>query len=166
MAKKNKKKKPETTKSKSPIKKIGLFAISIIMIVFFKAAFLLLLIAMLPSIIANYTDYSAEKIKVSTIACCNLSGAISYIVPYAYQGGEWEHFTHYFQNIQMWLIIYGMAACGYGLNKFCPIIYHTFLRLKYISKTMKIEQQHEKLKKEWGSDIAVVAAQNSNMIGR
>jgi hypothetical protein len=162
MAKKDKNIKSKgKSKGKSVLKMMLLAPLMLGCMIFFKAAFVLFMVAMLPTIIAGYTDHSDDRIKVSTIGCCNFAGILPYLVPFAQQGGEWKYFDSYLNNFHMWLIVYGMAACGYGLIKFCPAIYHSFLRISYAGIVLKTEAQQESLLKEWGSDIAGLAMQNT-----
>lgn len=171
-------KKQNKAKKSSIVPKIILVLIMLAIIILYKAAFVLLLLGMLPTIVANYADTTstkmgatkmgatkisvtkidATKMRVYTIFCCNLAGLLPYFIPFAQNGGSSEELIHRVSDYNMWIIIYGMAACGYGLIKLCPTIYHGFLRVSYASKAFQAQQKQDALLKEWGDDVANIAA--------
>jgi hypothetical protein len=133
----------------------------LLMAVFLKAAFVLLLFGMLPTIVANYADNTTERMRVLTVGCCNMAGLLPYFIPYMVQGGDLGQLKFYMTDGKMWLVIYGIAACGYGFVRFCPSICHFFLRISYASKAFHLQQKQDNLMREWGDDLGVIISQNS-----
>jgi hypothetical protein len=134
----------------------------LLLAIFLKASFVLLLFAMLPTIVANYADNTDERMRVLTVGCCNMAGVLPYFVPCMMQGGDLEHLKFYMVDGKMWLVIYGIAACGYGLVRICPSLCHFFLKLSYAGKCFHIQQKQDALLREWGDDLAVIASTASN----
>ncbi len=150
-------KKTNKPQKKSAIYMVLLVPLMLAIIVLYKSAFVLLLLGMLPTIVAHYAETTPQKTRTCTIFCCNLAGLLPYFTPFALSGGRWEDLGYRMADLDMWLRIYGMAACGYGLIKLCPAIYHGFLRISYASKAFQMQQKQDSLLKQWGDDVATLS---------
>ncbi len=130
-----------------------LLPILLVLVVVMEAGFLLVLFGVIPTIIAFYADTSEERLKVSTIACCNLSGVLPYAMELHKSHNSWSRLTAMLSDPLMWLQMYGMAGLGYALIRFCPMFYQMGLRAVNGSIAFQMEQRQEVLVKEWGEDI-------------
>jgi hypothetical protein len=151
-----KKEKHNAGAKKSKIgRNIAIFIVflSCVLIVTIKAAYILIIFGCLPTIVAYYADKTEDKMEVATIACCNLCGVMPYVAEMASKGKSLSLMSHYVSNPNVWLTMYGAAAVGYGLIKFCPMMYRKSLKLINSSIVYQLEQQQEKLVRDWGDDI-------------
>ncbi len=144
--------KKEKEKS-SKLSGILIFLLVFALIVFMKATFVLLLLGMLPSVVAYFADTTHDKMAVSTITCCNLSGTLPYVIELAQTGGEWSFLSYYLANGIAWMTMYGMAALGYLLVRVCPLAYNSILLVINSSMAFQIQQKQDALVKEWGEDV-------------
>ncbi len=148
--------KQKKTKGKSRIGRniaVGLIFLTCVLIVTIKSAYILVLVGCLPTIVAYYADKSEDKMEVATIACCNLCGVMPYVAEMAAKGKGLVLMSYYLGSPTVWLVMYGSAAIGYGLIKFCPMIYRKSMGVINSSIVYQLEQQQEKLVKDWGEDI-------------
>ena len=151
MAKKKKKKLSNNNIGRNVA--IGLMFLTCVLIVTIKSAYILVIVGCLPTIIAYYADKSEDKLEVATIACCNLCGVMPYVAEMASKGKGLTLMSHYLGSPHIWFVMYGSAAIGYGLIKFCPMLYRKSITIINSSIIYQLEQQQEKLVKDWGEDI-------------
>jgi hypothetical protein len=150
MAKKEKKSKPAGRK-KMPLWLI--IPAVLILTVLLKGGFILILFGILPTIVAYYADTSHEQHGVATIACCNISGTLPYVMELNNAGNSWSQLSSYLGDPMMWMTMYGMAALGYGLIKICPMVCHYGLRVINTSLAFGVQQKQDALVREWGESI-------------
>ena len=155
MAPASAKKAKKAKKGRSLLPLFLLVPIMLVLVVLMEAGFLLVLFGVIPTIIAFYADTSDERLKVSTIACCNLSGVLPYALRLHAEHNSWSRLTAMLSDPMIWLQMYGMAGLGYMLIRFCPMLYHTTLRAINRSIAFQVEQRQEVLVKEWGEGIRV-----------
>jgi hypothetical protein len=133
-----------------------LMAILIIsMTVVMEAGFLFILFGVLPTIIAFYADTTEERLGAATIACCNLSGVLPYVMPLQESNNSWAMLTQFLSDPMVWLHMYGMAGLGYILIRICPTLYRLGLHAIHTSLAFQVQQHQENMVKEWGEDIRV-----------
>jgi hypothetical protein len=130
-----------------------LIPIMLVLVVVMEAGFILILFGIIPTIIAFYADTSEERLKVATIACCNLSGVMPYAMDLHNAHNSWSTLTAMLSDPLIWLHMYGMAGFGYLLMRLCPMMYHLSLRAINRSLAFQMEQRQDALAKEWGEEI-------------
>ena len=141
------------TKKVGKMTYIGIMIAVIMLIIFLKSAFILILLGCLPAVVAFYADKSEDKMAVCTVASCNIAGVLPYVTELTMEGNTLNNLSHYFSNANVWFMMYGMAALGYALVAFCPLMYQHTMRLINSSLVFQLEQKREALVKEWGEDI-------------
>jgi hypothetical protein len=121
--------------------------------VMLEAGFLFVMFGMLPTIIAYYADTTEERFGAVTIACCNLSGVLPYVMTLHGASNSWGMLTQFLSDPMIWLHMYGMAAAGYVLIRICPTLYRVGMHVVNSSLAFQVQQQQENLVKEWGEGI-------------
>lgn len=129
--------------------------VCIMLIIMLQMGFILLLIALLPSIAAFFVDTDYERINFRTIFACNVAATIPTITPVFLSGLKFKHYdvTSIIVNPKVWLFIYSGAAVGWVMIHFGGQVAHAFLEIQYKFRNANLEKSQERLLEEWGDTI-------------
>lgn len=125
------------------------------MLVLLQFGFIFMLLAMLPSIVAYYSDHEPGKPAFQMVFICNFSATLPSIMPMIQASLKMRHYDVSFilEDSKVWLIVYGGAAIGWGLVFLSRTIANVVISITYDYNRVELEKFQEKLVREWGEDI-------------
>jgi hypothetical protein len=132
----------------------GLF--SIFAIIAIQFAFLFILLAMLPAIMAWFMDRTPDRSAFKTVFSCNLAGLLPSIMPIIKQAGsmKYQNIAGVMGDPKIWLMIYGGAAAGWCLVFLCRLIANLVITVRTEYHILGLERMQKKLAAEWGKRVA------------
>lgn len=139
-------------KKLSFLQKFLLLALLVVMIFVSFPIVLLLIFGLLPTITVMYTDrqnYDRQLI----IGCFNISGVFFYLFGLLTKFSSGLSFN-VIDNIFMLIVMLGCAAIGALFYSELPNIYAYFYKISAQKRIEKIDAKLNKLREEWGDDIA------------
>ena len=139
-------------KNLSFLQKFLLFALLIFLIFISFPIVLLLIFGLLPTITIMYTDRQNYD-KQLIIGCFNISGVFFYLF------GLLSKFSlgltnNIADNIFMLIVMLGCAAIGVLVYSELPNLYAYFYKISAQKRIERIDAKLNKLREEWGDDIA------------
>jgi len=114
---------------------------------------LLFLLGMLPTFVASYVDHSHDRNNYRVVAACNFSGVLPFVMDLWKQGITSDSVTNMLMNPQVWLLMYGAAAFGWGVVWFFPKAMHMLLEMVQNSTIKSLEAKQQQIVDEWGIDV-------------
>lgn len=128
---------------------------SVCALIFLKMGFVFMVMAMLPSLTAYFTDNMRGRPTFRTVFACNLASAIHPVADLYSRGlrMSYERFSEALSEPRMWLFIYSGAAAGWGLLYCCRFVAHFGVEAYHEYQLMHLAKQQEWLVGEWGSGI-------------
>jgi hypothetical protein len=125
------------------------------LIVLLQSGFIFFLLAMLPAIMAFYTDMRPDKSVFKILGACNLAAAMSSLVPMVQTTLKFKHYdvTTVMFDPAAWLLVYTGAAMGWGLIYLCRFIARFALIMSYEYHVMALNNEQKHLLEEWGKEI-------------
>ena len=98
-----------------------------------KIGFIFLLLALLPTIVAYYTDSDPKKSTFKVVGAGNLGATLPTLIPML-KGGMGTHRYDYVTVIEdpnVWMFVYLGAAAGWGLIYLCRYIARFVVTMSY-----------------------------------
>lgn len=129
--------------------------LGIALLVMLQFGFIFLLLATLPSFVAYYIDADKGKPTFKIVAACNFAATLPSIMPMIRASLKMKHYdvSYVLQDPDVWLIVYGGAALGWGIVYSCRIMANAVISIIYDYNRESLEQFQGKLVREWGEDI-------------
>jgi len=147
--------KQKAVKNKSgSFKKTLLLLIIILSSLAFLPTSTILFVGMLPTISAFFFSINKKSSPVSTIAALNFAGCVPFVFKLWKTGHHFENTFDILTDPLTLVIIYSAAAFGYMLDWVIVGITSTFMMQKSEMRLKTILQRQEKLKEEWGEEVA------------
>ncbi|MDE3016262.1 MAG: hypothetical protein KGI29_04990 [Pseudomonadota bacterium] len=126
-----------------------------ILVVTLQLGVVFLLLALLPAMMAWFTDRDKGKPTFKVVAACNLAATLPSLAPILQAT---LHMRHYDVGPLMgdpanWLYVYSGAAAGWGLVYLCRFIALFVVTLMYEYHAASLENAQKRLVDEWGQQI-------------
>ena len=122
-------------------------------IIFYQMAFVLMIVGLLPSIVARFSDTSKSAQTFHTILACNLSGVLPFIIELVTADNDVSSMYHMLKDMQVILVMWFSAAVGYALVYITPKIALLIILSLNERKMQRLKSLQEKLLQEWGVGI-------------
>lgn len=134
---------------------IILIFICLVAIIVLRYAFVFMLLALLPAIVAFFIDSTPKKKVFNTVLAANLAGTLLPLSPVLSNilNITYGDVGPLINNPLVWLMVYSSAAAGWSLVFFCRYITRVLLSVSYAYRAQSLEKQQAKLIEEWGEDI-------------
>lgn len=124
-------------------------------IILLNSGFLFVLLALLPSVMAYYTDLDPRKNAFKVVFSGNLSAALPTVIPLikSSMGSRKFDIVSEMQDPKVWLFIYMGAAAGWALIYLCKYVARFVVAMSFEYNIRSLENVQNMLVEEWGSDI-------------
>ncbi len=129
--------------------------LSLVGIVVLQVGFIFLLLALLPTIVAFYTDTDNKRSVFKVIGSGNLAATLPTLVPMMKAAVHMKHYD--IESIMIdptnWMFVYMGAGAGWGMIYLCRFIARFVVTITYEYNINKLKLQQKQLVEEWGDDI-------------
>jgi len=115
--------------------------------------FAFMLVAMLPGLVTSILDRRPGRFAAKTVTAFNISGLSPHLAAIIASGSPDSTASSIFQNPEVWLLIYGFAAFGWGVVYLIPHIAKLYYEIKASFTIKKLSFFQEKLVEEWGDEV-------------
>jgi hypothetical protein len=142
-------------KKKSSKKSFGMFSFLILISLsfVFKATFILLIVALLPTFVMFLVERKTTQYLTFCIGTMNLMGTIPFIFMLWKNDQGMIYVLELLSMPKTWLIIYGGAAIGLAIYSIMPSIVK-FFRTSFLKNQLSFaEKEKQKILEEWGTKI-------------
>jgi hypothetical protein len=128
---------------------------SLVLIIILQFGFIFLLLALLPSIVAYFTDGLRGKPAFKTVLACNMAATLPSLIPMLEAGVKLKHYDIFSTLISpnTWLLVYSGAGAGWCLIYLCRYIARFAIMMFYEYNIAMLESQQKRLVEEWGQQI-------------
>ncbi|MDP1724631.1 MAG: hypothetical protein Q8L85_08010 [Alphaproteobacteria bacterium] len=150
-----KNKKIEQVKKNPSKKSFGLFSFLMLvsLSIVFKATFVLLIIALLPTLVMFFVERKTTQYLTFCIGTMNLMGTIPFVFMIWKKNHGITNVLELFAMPKTWLIIYGGAAIGLAIYSIMPSIVK-FFRTSFLRNQLAFaEKEKQKILDDWGIKI-------------
>jgi len=114
---------------------------------------LVLVIGMVPTIVAFFTDRRREKYAAFCVGAMNLLGVLPVALGMWTRDHSMDSAMRNVTNVFNWFMMYGAAAIGWGLYSITPAIVAFFLRVQIERRISKMQGYQQELIDEWGEGV-------------
>ncbi len=114
---------------------------------------LVLVIGMVPTIVAFFTDRRREKYAAFCVGAMNLLGVLPVALGMWTRDHTMDSAMRNVTNVFNWFLMYGAAAIGWGLYSVTPAIVAFVLRLQIERRISKMQGYQRELIDEWGEGV-------------
>lgn len=114
---------------------------------------LVLVIGMVPTIVAFFTDRRREKYAAFCVGAMNLLGVLPVALGMWTRDHSMDSAMRNVTNVFNWFLMYGAAAIGWGLYSVTPAIVAFVLRLQIERRISKMQGYQQELIDEWGEGV-------------
>jgi hypothetical protein len=145
---------PEPKKAKGKAKFVLCMVIFGMSVPFLMPTLTLILIGLIPTFIALFTDNDRHKSATTAIGAMNCAGLTPFIIDLWTRGQTMENVFRIMREPSNWLVILGAAGIGQLIIFVIPHAM-TSLTLAHSEGRLKILKNNlEQLKSTWGPDVA------------
>jgi hypothetical protein len=144
---------PKEKKKGGKLKRALLYIAGAVLMVMIRLGFLFVLLGLLPSIVASFTDHTPRKDAFKTVLACNLAGMMPFLVSMVRRHGDFGTFQTIMTDPSVWLVVFSCAFGGFVLIFVCRYIAYLMLGITYQGELMVLENVQKKLLEEWGPQI-------------
>jgi hypothetical protein len=132
-----------------------LLVVSGFLIIILQYGFIFLIIAMLPSFVANFVDPDPQKPKFKVVLCCNVAATMPMMAPMFEASFHFQPYdmSSLFSNPSLWFFIYGGAGIGWCLIFLCNQLAYYIVDARNDYIIHQIEEQQRRLIEEWGPQV-------------
>lgn len=120
-------------------------------------AFLILVVASIPPLVAYFVDRDSEKYAAVAVGTLSFSGALPYILDLWLNSFTIRQAVLTLADPYTWLVIYGAAAAGWLMYFFLPMAAHSYLKMSSDHRMATLQKECDAIAKEWGSSIGTAA---------
>ena len=120
-------------------------------------AFLILVAASTPALVAYFIDRDSEKYAAVAVGTLSISSALPYILDLWLGTFTIRQAVLVLADPFTWLVIYGAAAAGWLMYFLLPIAAHAYLKMSSSHRLAILQKECDALTKEWGSSITASA---------
>ncbi len=132
----------------------GLFVMFVLgACVIFMSTVLVVLVGMLPSLVAFFTDRRREKYAGVAVGALNFCGLLPFLIGFWKQGTSFASALTAIADPLMWLSAYGAAAIGWAIYYSMPSVCASYLRIQNERRVAKLKEYQKDLVEEWGEGI-------------
>ena len=137
------------------VRGFGLLFLAIIAstMMFALPAFLILVAAAIPPLVAYYVDRENEKYAAVAVGALSIAGGLPYILDLWLGKFTIRESILILSDPYTWLVMYGAAAGGWLLFFIMPIVALTYLKFTSEHQMNALRKECQVLAKEWGSAI-------------
>ena len=114
---------------------------------------LVLVIGMVPTIVAFFTDRRREKYAAFCVGAMNLLGVLPVALGMWTRDHSMDSAMRNVTNVFNWFMMYGAAAIGWGLYSITPAIVAFVLRVQIERRISKMQGYQQELIDEWGEGV-------------
>ena len=139
--------------------KVVFLLLSLAGIIFFKQAFLLLLVGMLPTMVVAITDRNPGRALFQTVLSFNFSGAFYFFMQLVQSERSGGGSSAILSNGTTWFSIYASAAIGYIVYYGAPYVAYGMLRMAGQGNLLRLHNSQQRLLRDWGPEIRGEEAQ-------
>jgi hypothetical protein len=151
---------PKGKEPKEGKKKKGGGPSALMIIIFMALTFVALPISivaipgMIPTLVMALTDRREGKFKTAAVGSLNLAG-VAYVVFLVLlrKGFNVEYALQLIRSPEMWAVMWGAAAIGYGIFVVIPPIVAQFLATIAEIRARKLRGNLDELRQVWGEDV-------------
>lgn len=143
-------------KSKKSLSWQGQLILVILVIcgVVFHPTTILLLIGMMPTFVAAYTDRTKEKMRGITVGAMNLAGCTPFILQLWMTEHSVETALSILTDPMVWVIMYVAAGIGYCIEWAIVGTASVFLVERAQIRVKTINKKQEDLVERWGAEVS------------
>lgn len=116
-------------------------------------SFVVLGVAMVPSVVAWLVDPGNRRHLVATVGSLNFAGSLFFLVRLWTDEHDIAHALGVLHDAMGWLVAYGAAAIGYGVYYFMPTVTEGIVRLRAEAQLARLEREMRALSDEWGEEV-------------
>lgn len=117
-------------------------------------SFIVLSVAMVPTLVAWMIDTSQRKYLAATVGALNFAGSLYFLG----RLWAWQHdlgaAVEVLGDVYGWLIAYGAAAAGYGVYYVMPRLTAQVAAFKAQRRLASLERGMQDLVEEWGDPVS------------
>ncbi|MHA1565643.1 MAG: hypothetical protein ACTSX7_10060 [Alphaproteobacteria bacterium] len=137
------------------VRGFGLFALVMIAssMMFALPAFIILVMASIPPMVAYYIDRDSEKYAAVAVGSLSFAAALPYVLDLWFGTFTVRQVILTLSDPYTWLVVYGAAAAGWVLYFLLPTAAHSYLKLVTEHQLSSLRKECRALAKEWGSAI-------------
>src|SRR5690606_18103866 len=117
-------------------------------------SFVVLAIAMVPTVVAWMVDRGGRRHLAATVCSLNLAGSLYMLMALWQQQHDLPHALEVLRDVYGWLVAYGAAAMAYALHYVMPSLADAVLRLRAERRLAALERDMAALVEEWGQAVA------------
>ena len=139
--------------------KLMLYLVCLGLMAVLRTGFLFVIMALLPTIVAYYTDTSKERYAFKTIFAMNLAGLLPSLGRMLRVGASSALLQSTMGDATNWLMIYGAAMVGWLLVEICPMIAQVLIIGLHQTQIGRLEKVKKKIETEWGAEVMQVASE-------
>lgn len=133
--------------------KLALFLSSFLLMGLLRTGFLIIIVALLPSIIAYYYDMTRQRYLFRSVFLSNLTGLMPYLGRMLRYGPSSGALHQVMSDPSAWLIIYGAAMMGWLLVQICPLLAQMMISGYHQSQLARYERLQKRIEEEWGPEV-------------
>lgn len=124
-------------------------------IVVLQIGFIFLILALMPTIVAFYTDTDRKRSIFKIVGSGNLAATLPTLIPMLKDAMRMKHYDieSVITDPMMWMFIYMGAAAGWAMIYICRFISRFVVTMTYEYNITNLKKQQKKLVDEWGEDI-------------
>jgi hypothetical protein len=124
-------------------------------VVVLQVGFIFLLLALMPSIVAFYTDTDRKRSIFKIVGSGNLAATLPTLIPMLKSAMRMKRYDieSVIIDPKIWMFIYMGAGAGWGLIYFSRFISRFVVTMTYEYNINNLKKQQSKLVEEWGDDI-------------
>ncbi len=136
---------------------VAFLIICLVGIVVLQFGFIFIMLAMMPAIVAWYTDTDRKHSVFKIIGCGNLAAGLSTFAPIVQSAFHSKRFDveSVITDPSVWLFIYLGAGSGWGMIYLCRFISRFVVTMTYEYNISTLKKQQQRLIAEWGPEIAL-----------
>lgn len=125
-------------------------------IILINIGFLLLLLALLPSIVAYYVDGHPKKLVFKVVLSGNVSAALPVIVPLMKSSSHMGKIDISSAMIdpKIWMFTYMGAGAGWALIYLCKFVARFVVAMSFEFNIRTLENAQKTLIEEWGNEVS------------
>lgn len=119
----------------------------------FMPTTILVILGMIPSVVALYTDDDRKKMGGLAVAFLNLGAVIAFVNILWDRGHSLANSLTLLMNPTTLLVIYFAAFIGFILVRFLPPIVAEFLKITHRKRMKVIEAEQKAIIEQWGYEV-------------